>query len=125
RGAVRARHLDRHPACVGRLPGPVDAQSGGRPVKSYSFSRRSFLSSVGAAVGLVSLLDRLEAQEEGTLAPKRFLVVQRPIGTIFDNWWPTGSGTDLSAYTLSRILQPFEPLQDRMVVFRGLGLPYG
>lgn len=94
-------------------------------MKTYSFSRRSFIGSVGAAVGLLGLLDRLEAQEEGNPAPRRFLMIQRPVGTIFANWWPTGTGSDLSTYELSRILTPFAPLRDRMVVFRGLGLPAG
>ncbi len=93
--------------------------------KSYSLSRRTFLSSVGAATGLVTLLDRLEAQEAGEVTPKRFMVIQRPVGTIFDNWWPSGNGSDLSTYTLSRILEPFAPLRDKMIVLRGLGLPYG
>lgn len=90
----------------------------------FKFSRRSFIGSVGAAAGLVSFLDRLQAQEEGVLSPKRFLVVQRPVGTIFENWWPAGTGSDLGNYALSRILEPFAPLRDQMVVFRGLGLPH-
>src|SRR5690606_40746303 len=97
---------------------------GGDTMKSYITSRRAFLGSVGAAAGLVSMLDRLAAQEEGGGPVRRLITVQRPVGTIPENWWPTGSGTDLSTFTLSRILQPFAPLRDRMVVFRGLGLPY-
>lgn len=93
-------------------------------MKSYSSSRRAFIGGIGGAVGLVSLLDRLEAQEEGANPIRRLLTVQRPVGTIPENFWPTGSGTDLSTYALSRILQPFAPVRDRMVVFRGLGLPY-
>jgi hypothetical protein len=93
-------------------------------MKSYITSRRAFLGSVGAAAGLVSMLDRLAAQEEGGAPVRRLLTVQRPVGTIPENWWPTGSGTDLNSFTLSRILQPFAPIRDRMVVFRGLGLPY-
>lgn len=93
-------------------------------MKSYMHSRRAFLGGIGAAVGLVSMLDRLSAQEEGGKPIRRLLTVQRPVGTISENWWPSGSGSDLSTYTLPRILQPFSPVQDRMVVFRGLGLPY-
>lgn len=94
-------------------------------MKSYKHSRRIFLGSVGAAAGLVSLLDRLEAQEEGAPPIRRLLTVQRPVGTIHANWWPTGSGSDLNAYTLGRIMAPFEPLKGKMAIFRGIGLPHG
>lgn len=87
----------------------------------YGFSRRSFLSAIGGSVGLACFLRNLEAQEQGAVSPKRFLAVQRPVGTVYDNWWPSGTGTN---FTLSRILQPFEALRDRMIVFRDLELPW-
>jgi hypothetical protein len=68
-----------------------------------------------------SLVSRLEAQEAGATPPKRFLVLQRPVGTVYENWWPTGSGT---SFGLSRILMSFSGLRDRMVVFRDLKLPF-
>lgn len=92
---------------------------------SFALSRRTFFRGVGGAAGLCAMLDRAVAQEQGELAPKRLLVVQRPVGTIFEHWWPTGSGTDLATHTLPRILTPFEGQRERMVAFRGLGLPHG
>lgn len=94
-------------------------------MKSYSHSRRVFLGGLGGAIGLVSLLDRLEAQEAGVASVRRLLTVQRPVGTVPQNWWPTGDGTDLASFTLGRIMEPFEPLRQKMVVFRGIGLPHG
>ncbi len=93
-------------------------------MKSFSFSRRSFLWSVGGGLGLASWLDRAVAQEQGVLSPRRFVIAQRPVGTIADNFWPTGTGSILSGYTLPRILAPFAPFQDHMAVFQGLGLPH-
>ncbi len=93
-------------------------------MKSFSFSRRSFLATLGGATGLGFWLERAIAQEEGGVEPRRFLVVQRPVGTIPENFWMEGSGSDLSTYNLSRILSPFEAFKSDMVVFEGLGLPY-
>src|SRR5688572_5920127 len=87
----------------------------------YQLSRRHFLYSVGATTAITALLGKLEAQEEGVLAPRRLLVVQRPVGTVYDHWWPKGDGT---SFELSRILKPFEPLKDRMIVLRDLMLPH-
>ncbi len=93
-------------------------------MKSYKHSRRIFLGAIGGAAGLVGLLDRLEAQEEGDPPIRRLFTVQRPVGTIWDNWWPSGNGSDLAGYTLGRIMEPFESLKDKMVIFRGIGLPH-
>lgn len=106
----------------GSLKGPKAANVSSR--MSFALSRRNFLNSLGLGLGLGCFLDRAIAQEEGGLAPRRFMVVQRPVGTIFDNWWPTGSSGQSTDFTLSRILSPFEELREQMVVFRGLGLPY-
>lgn len=94
-------------------------------MKSFSLSRRSFFWSIGGAAGLASWLDRAVAQDAGELSPKRFMIMQRPVGTIPENFWPNGQGTDLTAYTLSRILQPLNAYKSQMSLFRGLGLPHG
>lgn len=88
---------------------------------SYAWSRRRFLQGIGAAAGLVAVLKGLESAAEGGTAPKRLLIVQRPVGTVYQNYWPKENGTD---FTLSRILEPFAPMKDRMVVLRDLKLPY-
>ncbi len=87
----------------------------------YDVSRRGFLSAVGGAAVWASCLSKLEAQEQGAAPPKRFLVLQRPVGTVYENWWPKGTGT---TFTTSRILAEFEPLRSRMVVMRDLKLPH-
>ena len=86
----------------------------------YALSRRNFLAGIGAATGLGSFLETLEAQEAAPQPIQRFLMMQRPVGTVYDNFWPTANGADM---TLSRILKSFEPLKSRMVVMRDLKLP--
>ncbi len=93
-------------------------------MKSFALSRRSFLWAAGGAVGLGSWLDRAVAQEQGIMNPRRFMIVQRPVGTIEQHFWPMGSGNRLADHTLPRILAPLAPHQDHMSVFRGLGLPH-
>ncbi|MET0284237.1 MAG: DUF1552 domain-containing protein [Polyangiales bacterium] len=88
---------------------------------NYQHSRRSFLAGVAGTALWGSLLNKLEAQAEGAAPPKRFLVIQRPVGTVYENWWPKGTGTN---FTLSRIITPFAPLQSRMIVMRDLKLPF-
>lgn len=94
-------------------------------MKSYSLSRRNFLWGIGGAVGLGSWLDRVVAQDQGLVDPRRLIVFQRPVGTIYQHWWPQGSGTNLANYQLPRILSPLSSFRQNMVVFRGLGLPHG
>lgn len=86
----------------------------------YAVSRRRFLEGVGAGALWVALVNKLEAQAEGAGSPKRFLVVQRPVGTVYENWWPKGTGAN---FTLSRILTAFEANRERMIVLRDLKLP--
>jgi hypothetical protein len=88
---------------------------------SYAWSRRRFLQGIGAATGLVTVLKGLESAAEGATPPKRLLIVQHPVGTVYENFWPQGTGTN---FTLSRLLKPFETMKDRMVVMRDLKLPF-
>lgn len=94
-------------------------------MKAYSLSRRNFLWGIGGAVGLSTWLDRAVAQEQGLVDPRRLVVFQRPVGTIYQHWWPQGSGGDLNNYNFPRILAPFNGYKEDMAVFRGLGLPHG
>lgn len=87
----------------------------------YRVSRRRFLEGVGASAVWAALVNKLEAQAEGAASPKRLLIIQRPVGTVYENWWPTGSG---SSFTLSRILTAFQAQRERMIVLRGLKLPH-
>ncbi len=68
-------------------------------VRSYRFSRRSFLSAIGGAVGLHVMLRNLEALAQGATSPPRFLLTHWPVGTLRQRFLPTGNGSD---YTISR-----------------------
>jgi hypothetical protein len=83
---------------------------------SYAFRRRAFLrglGSVGAVSGLGWWLHRAESWAGGATPPKRLLVMQRPNGTIRDQWID-GSGAP------GPILAPFSDLADHMRVLDGL-----
>ncbi len=88
-------------------------------MRSYRFTRRAFLGSIGGAIGLKLMLENLEAQAQGMTSPPRFLMTHWPVGTLRYHWVPSGSGT---SYTTSRILQPFEDagLREDMIVLYGL-----
>jgi hypothetical protein len=66
---------------------------------SYRFARRSFLSAIGGAVGLEILLRNMEAGAQGMGPPPRFLMMHWPVGTIKQQFIPTGTGT---SYTTSK-----------------------
>jgi hypothetical protein len=87
---------------------------------SYTFKRRAFLQSIGAAAGLASFLRGMERAEAQVAAPQRILFYQRPVGTVPQNWFPAGRGPTFES---SRILQQFAALKDRMVVFEDIRLP--
>jgi hypothetical protein len=82
----------------------------------YRFARRSFLASVGGAVGLQILLKNLEAHAEGATSPARFMLAHFPIGTYRQSFLPKGSQT---SFTLSPILAPFQSLLSDMIVLYG------
>ncbi len=87
---------------------------------NYTFKRRSFLAGIGAAAGLFTLLRRMELAEAQAVATQRVLFIQRPVGTVAQNWFPQGQGQN---FTLSRILQQFAALRERMIVFEDIELP--
>jgi hypothetical protein len=68
---------------------------------------------------LTALLRGIEAQAQGLAPAVRFLVIHHPVGTVRDQWLPTGGTSSLA---LSPILQPFEPLKSRMTVIDGLDI---
>jgi hypothetical protein len=79
---------------------------------SYRFARRSFLSAIGGAVGFEILLRNMEAAAQGAGPPPRFLLMNWPVGTMKQQYIPTGTGT---AFTTSKtgqgpgwILSPFD-----------------
>jgi len=97
-------------------------------MRSYRFARRSFLVGVGGAFGLEILLRNLEASAEGAGAPSRFLMMHWPVGTIRDQFIPSGSGT---AYTTSKagqgpgyIVSPFDTpeLRPQTIIIHGFNM---
>jgi hypothetical protein len=87
-------------------------------MQSYRFARRSFLASIGGAFGLEILLRNMEASAAGTATPpQRFLLMHWPVGTIRNQFIPTGTGT---SYTTSKtaqgpgyIISPFDTAELR------------
>lgn len=97
-----------------------------------SLNRRTLLRGAGTiAIALpwleaMGIEKRASAQTAG-VPLKRFVTVYQPGGTvrsgsIGDKYTPTGSET---SFTLSPILQPFEPLKGRLLITDGLDLRCG
>jgi hypothetical protein len=80
-------------------------------MKSYRFPRRTFLSALGGAVGFHTLLRNMEAAAQGAGAPKRFLMIGWPCGSVKYPFVPMGTGTSYTASTTFRepgyIISPF------------------
>jgi hypothetical protein len=95
---------------------------------SYRFARRSFLAGIGGAFGLEALLRNMEAAAQGAGPPPRFLMMHWPVGTIRNQFIPTGSGT---SYTTSKtgqgpgyIISPFDTpeLRPHTIVLHGFNM---
>src|SRR3569832_1385187 len=88
-------------------------------VTKRSLSRRTILRGLGTAVSL-PLLDAMIpafAPAAATKPTKRFSVVYHPNGVIYDQWVPTGEGTN---WQLSPTLKGLEPFKNNLVVVTGL-----
>jgi len=86
-------------------------------VTKKSLSRRTVLRGLGTAVAL-PLLDAMVPAFAATPGPVRRLgVVYHPNGVIYDQWLPTGAGSD---YKLSPTLAGLEPFRDKLIVVTGL-----
>jgi len=83
-----------------------------------SFSRRAFLTGLGAAA-LAPYLPLLNASGQEALYPKRLLLFFTPHGTIKQMWKPTGTERD---FTLSRLLMPLERHKSKICVLSGLNM---
>jgi hypothetical protein len=80
--------------------------------------RRTLLRGAGTAFALPLLQAMLPARKAHA-APrtKRFIAMFSANGTIPKNWTPTGTET---AFTLSPILSPLEPLKSKVIVLQGI-----
>lgn len=89
-----------------------------------AISRRTILRAAGVGVA-VPLLEAMRpagrvARAAGAAAPKRFIVMFSPNGTIYPSWLPVAGAGGERDFTLSPILQPLSPLQADLVVVAGL-----
>jgi hypothetical protein len=97
-------------------------------MKSYRFARRSFLASLGGAVGLEILLGNLEAAAEGASPPPRFLMMHWPVGTIRNQFIPSGTGTSYSTSKTEQgpgyIISPFDTVELRQhtIILHGFNM---
>ncbi|HZO11680.1 MAG TPA: DUF1552 domain-containing protein [Polyangiaceae bacterium] len=85
-------------------------------------NKRAFLRGLGvasASAGLGWWLHLSERAAEGAEAPKRLILMQRPNGTIRNQWLPNGGG---SGAVLGPILQPFTNVFQNMVALDGVNI---
>jgi len=82
-------------------------------------SRRTMLRAAGAALALPWLesVPVLAASTQARACPKRFAVLFMGNGVSGNHWWARGNGADM---TLSRSLEPLEPLKHKINVINGL-----
>ena len=90
-------------------------------VTKKAVSRRAVLRGAGAAIALPlldAMVPALTAFQKTAANPVRRLgVVYHPNGVVYENWLPKGVGNE---FEFSRVLAPFEPFRDRVVVVTGL-----
>lgn len=93
------------------------------PYSARAITRRSFLRGAGSLVALPFLqslvpLRSLRAEAASVVAPMRMAFIYHPNGVIQDNWNPGAPGR--LASSLSRTLQPLDPLRRYVNVISGL-----
>src|SRR5258708_4742779 len=87
------------------------------PMKSTNWSRRQVLKGAGVALSLPWLETFAARKANAQTAPKkRYISVYQPNGTA-QYWMPAGAGGAGAAWALSPLLQPFEALKSKMMVF--------
>jgi len=92
-----------------------------RSNKPHAFSRRAVLKGTGCAMALPWLESvSAVAQPKAADFPKRFGVVFFGCGIHEDHWSASGEGAGM---TLSRTLQPLEPIKTKINVIDGLYVP--
>jgi hypothetical protein len=99
---------------------------------SFKLNRRALIKGAGSIAIALPWLEvmterRAQAQTTPSVPLKRFMTVFQPGGTvrqgsIGDKYTPTGNET---AYTLSPILAPLEPVKNRVLIVDGLNLTCG
>ena len=90
-----------------------------RNPRTGGVSRRAFLGGAGALLTLPvfeSLVGEKEAYADANF-PARTLLYYVPNGIVMNNWTPASTG---AGFALTPILQPIEPIQNKMLVLSGL-----
>ena len=89
---------------------------------SFCLSRRALLRGAGSIAIALPWLEAMTPERPAraaAAAAKRFLAVFTPGGTVLDNWRLSGSET---SFTLSPILQPLAPVQNRVLFLDGVDM---
>ena len=90
-------------------------------VTKKAISRRAVLRGAGTVIALPlldAMVPALTAFQKTAANPIRRLgVVYHPNGVVYENWLPRGIGSE---FEFSRVLAPFEPFRDRVLVVTGL-----
>ena len=95
-------------------------------VVKKSLSRRTVLRGMGVTLALPlldAMVPALSALTKTAASPvRRFSAVYVPNGITMEDWTPAAEGT---AFELTPILKPLEPVRDRLLVISGLNGPPG
>jgi hypothetical protein len=90
-------------------------------ITKKAIGRRTVLRGIGTAMALPlldSMFPALIAYQKTAAKPvNRFGAIYVPNGIVMQNWTPAAEGT---AFDLTPILQPLEPVRDRLLVLSGL-----
>ena len=90
-------------------------------IVSTRVRRRSFLTGMGAGVAHM-FVRPLIAEAQGVI-PQRLLMIHRPCGTWPDDFLPVKTVPSGTGYPITPILKSFEPLRNKMLVYRGVDGP--
>ncbi|MDP6793911.1 MAG: DUF1552 domain-containing protein [Verrucomicrobiota bacterium] len=85
-------------------------------LKNTNIPRRTFLRGCGAALAL-PFLDVMQVRGAKTAAPKRVAFFYTPNGVAQEAWHPKETGHN---FTLSRTLQPLQPVREKISLFTNL-----
>jgi Protein of unknown function (DUF1552) len=98
-------------------------------MSSFRLSRRAVLRGAGSiaiALPWLEIMREERPAHAASVPAKRFVGVYTPGGTVHqggtlpEQWTPTGTETD---FTLSRILAPYEPVKQQLLVLTGIDMP--
>src|SRR5579872_2266835 len=95
---------------------PSSASSNRWSLMQNSFSRRTLLRGLGAAISL-PVLDAMADSMTSTAAPLRLAYIYVPNGVHMPLWTPASDG---AGFELPRILAPLAPHRDNVLVLSGL-----